>query len=197
MHGYIKQSIVLVLFSFYIGYTPHGPPNEGISLHIVTETSRQHALDEIVAIWFQFDVDTRRHLHRTVVSATIPEHITGIIHVDVLEGSTSSMKEALMDFAVLLACCDIGVSDRIAFQGRMVAAFGYTGVDNVLLSRIHQSFAKAVRPYVSGAFKSRHGRRDRRSRYHQSVYTDPLAMAAHHHEPWYVGTTMAHWYHYM
>ena len=64
-----------------------------------------------------------------------------------------------MDLAVVLACRELGVSDRSAFDDRMTVGLGVMDARTAGLT--HQSFGKVVRPNVPGAFTSRNSRKSR------------------------------------
>ena len=113
-------------------------------------------------------------MYRAAQRAALPEDIAVYIIPGLGFGGIASIQQALMDLAVVLACSEVGVCDRSAFDDRMTVGLGVMDARTAGLT--HQSFGKVVRPNVRGAFTSHNSRRSR-SR-HQSGAMDP----------WYIDT---------
>ena len=98
-------------------------------------------------------------MYRAAKRAALPEDIAVYIIPGLGFGGIVSIQQALMDLAVVLACSEVGVSDRSAFDDRMTVGLGVMNTRTAGLT--HQSFGKVVRPNVRGAFTSRNSRRSR------------------------------------
>ena len=123
------------------------------------QITRKRAIDEVLKFWWDLEDRLRVEMYRAAQRAALPEDIAVYIIPGLGFGGIASIQQALMDLAVVLACSEVGVCDRSAFDDRMTVGLGV--MDTRIAGLTHQAFGKVVRPNVPGAFTSRNSRRSR------------------------------------